>query len=93
MKAIQLNLFEPEPQEESLYNEYFKKFCNWIPEIGKGASIQVAIAENLSGGSNYCSMARVVVKRIEGRFAIVETTDDYVNRLIQAGWQFPTKET
>lgn len=97
MKAVQLNLFDAEPRaeqvKEPLYNEYFQKSFSWIPEVGKEASIQVAIAENLSGGSNYCSMARVVVKRIEGRFAIVETTDEYVNRLIQAGWQFPQKET
>lgn len=91
--TVQLRLFEPEPQEEPLYNEFFQTYHGWIPKVGEEASIQEAISENLSGGSNYCSGAQVVVKRIEGRFAIVETTDEYVQRLIWAGWQFPTKQT
>lgn len=77
MQTIQLSLFE-EPKE-SIYNEYFLKHFNWIPEVGKEATIHTTFAlENFAKpGRIYAMFAKVIVKQIIGDEAICETTEEW----------------
>lgn len=67
---------------------------DWVPIEGEEATICTAVAEeNLFGGGVYCMFEDVIVVKVDKPFAIVESSDKWIQQLREAGWRNPKKKT
>lgn len=76
---FQISEKDPEPFQVN-YLEYFKKYFNWIPEVGKEAILFTTLSENLTGSNQYTSGMVVNIVRLSKNWAIVETAQEYIDK-------------
>ena len=88
MKVVQLELFPVNKSEL----EYFQRELNWYPKEGDFCKIGRTFAEKLPDMKpKYAMLEEVIVLSIIADKYLVETTEEYVAKLINNGFQYARK--